>query len=109
MATGAIVGEDLLAVGQRRAVERFGNARVGERTDIVDDLVDVGARQTVFRAIRDAAQSGACVLCASSDADQLAEICDRVLVLARGRVAAEIVPPALSKHEIIERCYGAAA
>ena len=71
--------------------------------------VDVGARQNVFRAIREAAQAGACVVCASSDADQLAEICDRVLVLARGRIAAEIVPPALSKHEIVARCYGVAA
>jgi ribose transport system ATP-binding protein len=71
--------------------------------------VDVGARQLVFRAIRAAAQAGACVLCASSDADQLAEICDRVLVLARGRLAAEITPPALSKHAIVAQCYQAAA
>ncbi|MFL5287186.1 MAG: sugar ABC transporter ATP-binding protein [Rhodopila sp.] len=71
--------------------------------------VDVGARQLVFRAIRAAAQNGACVLCASSDADQLAEICDRVLVLARGRLAAEITPPALSKHAIVAQCYQVAA
>jgi len=71
--------------------------------------VDVGARQTVFRAIREAAEHGACVLCASSDAEQLAEICDRVLVLARGRISAEIVPPALGKQAIIEACYGMAA
>jgi ribose transport system ATP-binding protein len=71
--------------------------------------VDVGARELVFRAIRAAAQKGACILCASSDADQLAEICDRVLVLARGRLAAEITPPALSKNAIVEQCYQAAA
>ena len=71
--------------------------------------VDVGARQLVFRAIRDAAARGASVLCASSDADQLADICDRVLVLARGRIAAEIVPPALGKHAIVSACYGMAA
>ena len=71
--------------------------------------VDVGARQTVFRAIRDAAAAGACVLCASSDADQLAELCDRVLIMARGRVSAEIAPPSLNKHAIIANCYGAAA
>ena len=71
--------------------------------------VDVGARQTVYQAIRDAAAAGACVLCASSDAEQLAEICDRVVVLGRGRIAAELRPPALSKHAITECCYGLAA
>jgi ribose transport system ATP-binding protein len=71
--------------------------------------VDVGARQTVYQAIRDAAAAGACVLCASSDAEQLAEICDRVLVLGRGRIAAELTPPTLSKHAITECCYGLAA
>jgi ribose transport system ATP-binding protein len=52
--------------------------------------VDVGARYKVFEAIRDAAADGAGVLCASSDYEQLASICDRVLILARGRVAAEL-------------------
>ena len=71
--------------------------------------VDVGARQLVFRAIRDAAARGAAVLCASSDAEQLAEICDRVLILARGRIAAEIAGSALGKHAIVSACYGMAA
>jgi ribose transport system ATP-binding protein len=71
--------------------------------------VDVGARQTVYQAIRNAAAAGACILCASSDAEQLAEICDRVVVLGRGRIAAELTPPALSKHSITECCYGLAA
>ena len=71
--------------------------------------VDVGARRTVFRAIRNAAEAGACVLCASSDADQLSEICDRVLVLARGRLAVEMTPPGLDKHAIVSACYRVAA
>ena len=71
--------------------------------------VDVGARQKVYQAIREAATTGACVLCASSDAEQLADICDRVIVLGRGRIAAELTPPGLSKHAITECCYGLAA
>ena len=71
--------------------------------------VDVGARRTIFRAIRDAAERGTAVLCASSDADQLADICDRVLVLSRGRIAAEVAPPGLDKHAIVSACYGRAA
>ena len=52
--------------------------------------VDVGAREQVFDAIRSATRMDACVLCASSDYEQLAAICDRVLVFNRGRVVTEL-------------------
>lgn len=67
--------------------------------------VDIGARFKVFKAIRDAAAEGAGVLCASSDYEQLATICDRVLILSRGRVVAELSGAALSKEAIAEHCY----
>jgi ribose transport system ATP-binding protein len=67
--------------------------------------VDVGARQRVFEAIRNAAGQGATVLCASSDYEQLAMICDRVLIFARGRVVAELVGAAVTKEAIAVHCY----
>jgi ribose transport system ATP-binding protein len=70
--------------------------------------VDVGARLAVFAAIRAASVEG-CVLCASSDYEQLAMLCDRVLILAGGRVVAELAGGALTKHEIAERCLLAPA
>jgi ribose transport system ATP-binding protein len=45
------------------------------------------------------------VLCASSDAEQLADICDRVLVFARGAVCDELVGAQISKESIAEACY----
>ena len=49
--------------------------------------VDVGARQQIFGLIRAAAEErGMVVVCASSDYEQLATICDRVVVFGRGRV-----------------------
>ncbi len=69
--------------------------------------VDVGARQNVFAAIRAAAADGACVLCASSDYEQLAMLCDRVLILSHGRFAAELAGGALSKERIAQACYHA--
>ena len=42
---------------------------------------------------------------ASSDAEQLAEICDRVLVFARGRICREIIGAELTKDGIAEACY----
>ena len=65
--------------------------------------VDIGARQTVFRHIAAAAEAGAAVLCASSDYEQLAAICSRVLIFAGGRVVASLEGDAISKDAIAER------
>jgi ribose transport system ATP-binding protein len=70
--------------------------------------VDVGTRQQIFAALRAAAAAGMSVLCASSDAEQLAEICDRVLVFARGRIVAEMAGAAVGKDAIAEACYATA-
>jgi ribose transport system ATP-binding protein len=70
--------------------------------------VDVGAREQVFEVIRDASRSGACVICASSDFEQLAAICDRVGVFSRGRLVLELHGEELSKSSIAEACYRAA-
>jgi ribose transport system ATP-binding protein len=45
--------------------------------------VDIGAREQVFQEIRKIAAEGAAIVCASSDHEQLAAICDRVLVLLK--------------------------
>lgn len=67
--------------------------------------VDVGTRQQISAAILAAAEKGMSVICASSDAEQLADICDRVLVFARGRICNEIAGEKLTKEGIAEACY----
>jgi ribose transport system ATP-binding protein len=67
--------------------------------------VDVGTRQQIFAALRKAASEGMSIVCASSDAEQLADICDRVLVFAKGRICEEIPGGDLSKERIAEACY----
>jgi ribose transport system ATP-binding protein len=67
--------------------------------------VDVGTRVQIYAALRAAASSGMSIVCASSDAEQLAEICDRVLVFARGRICREMTGPDLTKDGIAEACY----
>jgi ABC-type sugar transport system ATPase subunit len=52
--------------------------------------VDVGAKAEMHALIRAAAEGGAIVLLASTDVDELAEICDRVVVFFQGRVCAEL-------------------
>jgi ribose transport system ATP-binding protein len=67
--------------------------------------VDVGARERIIVAIRQLAGHGMAVLCASGDHEQLALLCDRVLVLARGAVAAELAEADLTRETIAQRCH----
>lgn len=71
--------------------------------------VDVGARQHLFAALAEAAARGSAVVVASTDYDQLAQICDRVLIFARGAVVAELTGSAISKAGIAELCLRNAA
>jgi ribose transport system ATP-binding protein len=62
--------------------------------------VDVGAREQIFAIVRKGAADGAAVLCASADQEQLALLCDRVLVMHNGRIAAELTGDQISKGAI---------
>ena len=68
--------------------------------------VDIGARQTVFRHIAETAATGATILCASSDYEQLAAIASRVLIFAGGRVVASLEGTEITKDAIAERSLG---
>jgi ribose transport system ATP-binding protein len=52
--------------------------------------VDVGAKVEIYAAVEQAAHAGVGVLVSSSDPEELALLCDRVLVLRHGSVAAEL-------------------
>jgi ribose transport system ATP-binding protein len=70
--------------------------------------VDVGARQQIWQALDEAAASGAAIVVASTDTEQLAELCHRVLIFAGGIVRAELSGTALTKTAIAEACFGSA-
>ena len=67
--------------------------------------VDVGARQQIWDALDKTADSGAAILLASTDYEQLAQICHRVLIFAQGQIVAELTGAELTKDTIAERCY----
>lgn len=67
--------------------------------------VDVGAREQIYEVLRDSARAGTAVLCASSDYEQLAVLCDRVVVFGRGQIGAELQGDELTKERIIDACY----
>ena len=67
--------------------------------------VDVGAREEVYAAVRAAAAEGSGVLCASSDHEQLAALCHRVLVFRHGEIAHVLRGDAVDKNTISRHCY----
>jgi ribose transport system ATP-binding protein len=71
--------------------------------------VDIGARQAIFEILRDAAAGGTSILYASAEYEDLANVCDRVLVMYRGQVVSELEGDRLSKEEIAAHCYGTAS
>lgn len=68
--------------------------------------VDVGARAEIHALVRRVAADGNAVLVVSSDFEELAEVSDRAVVLAGGRVVGEAAGADLSVHRLTELCYG---
>ena len=67
--------------------------------------VDVGARDEIYKLIALAADEGMGVLVVSSEFEELARICGRVLVLAGGRITSEKTQP-MHAHELLELSIG---
>jgi ribose transport system ATP-binding protein len=74
--------------------------------------VDVRSRFDIYRALREKVAEGCAVVIKSSDPLELSGICDRVIVMSRGRIveeipAAELNPPAeVGERRIIEAIVG---
>ncbi|WP_346618533.1 sugar ABC transporter ATP-binding protein [Blastococcus montanus] len=64
--------------------------------------VDVMSRADIYRTVRETAAGGCAVLVASSDLMELCALCDRVLVLRDGRVAAEVHGADLTADRLTE-------
>ena len=71
--------------------------------------VDIGARAEIHRLIRKLAQDGVAVLAISSEPDELPDLCDRALVMAEGRIVAELDGKALTRSAIVQASYAHAA
>lgn len=78
---------------------------LGDATTLLIDEptlgVDANARFDIYRAIRAKADQGVACVVNSSDALELAGICDRVLVFSRGRVIRELSGAELTEEGIV--------
>lgn len=71
--------------------------------------VDIGARSEIYSVVNRLAQDGAGILISSSDPAELIGLCDRILVMLRGRVVAEFDPSRQGMDDLIALSTGAAA
>ncbi len=63
--------------------------------------VDVGAKREIYRLIRDLADSGRTVLFRSTELPEIVGLADRILVLYRGRLAAEVRGGEIDDHGLL--------
>jgi ribose transport system ATP-binding protein len=62
--------------------------------------VDIGARMEIYKVLRQAAAAGTAVIVVSSDALEVAGLCDRVLIFSRGHIVKELRDGAVSENNI---------
>jgi ABC-type sugar transport system ATPase subunit len=63
--------------------------------------VDVAARAEIYRAINELVETGAAVVMVSSDLPELLGMADRILVMRRGRLVAELEAKTATQEEIL--------
>ncbi|HEX6183282.1 MAG TPA: sugar ABC transporter ATP-binding protein [Pyrinomonadaceae bacterium] len=63
--------------------------------------VDVAARSEIYRAVNKLAEGGAAVVMVSSDLPELLGMADRILVMRRGRLVAELDPKRTTQEEVL--------
>ncbi|MBD0022129.1 ATP-binding cassette domain-containing protein [Gordonia pseudamarae] len=97
---------------QKLVIGRWLNNAASVRLLLLDeptDGVDVGARADLYTAMRTFAAGGGALLFASSEADELIAVADRVIVLARGRMTGEITGPDLTESRLLSLAHAGEA
>jgi ribose transport system ATP-binding protein len=69
--------------------------------------IDAAARVDIYNAMNDIVSKGASILLISSDTEELLGMCDRILVLANGRIARELDRASATKEALLDLSSGA--
>lgn len=66
--------------------------------------VDVGAKAEIQKMIRKLAEEGTACLVVSSEIEEISAVCDRVIVLNRGRISGELKKSEIAKEALMHLC-----
>jgi ribose transport system ATP-binding protein len=94
----------LLSGGNQQKVVIAKWLRTQPRVLLLDEPtqgVDVGAKAAIYELIAAAAREGTGVVISSSDPEELVMLCDRVLVMQGGRVAADVPREELTEARLV--------
>lgn len=70
--------------------------------------VDIAAKQDIHTELQRLARSGTGIVLISSDLPEILAIADRILVMHKGRIVAELDPAHTTEHDIVARASGLA-
>ena len=68
--------------------------------------VDIGAKAEIYELLRQIAETGRAVLFTSTELDEFARVCDRVLVFRGGSIVGELAGPAINEANILHHALG---
>jgi ribose transport system ATP-binding protein len=71
--------------------------------------VDVGTKHQIYLLMRDFADAGGAILFHSTEIPELVNMCDRVLVMYEGRIAAELAGAEIEEESIMRAALGETA
>lgn len=69
--------------------------------------IDVGTKREIYRLIRQLADEGRAILLISSELEEIIGLCDRVLVMREGHIAAELSDTQVNEEDIMLYAAGA--
>jgi ribose transport system ATP-binding protein len=71
--------------------------------------VDVGAKRQIYGVLRERAEAGSALIVVSTDFEEVATVCTRVLVFRNGLIAAELTGPDITVERLLALAAGGAA
>ncbi|MEU4569986.1 sugar ABC transporter ATP-binding protein [Micromonospora sp. NPDC023956] len=100
-----------LSGGNQQKVVFARHILTGPRLLLLDEPtrgVDVGAKAEIYRLLRRLADDGMGILLASSELPELTGVCDRIVVLRRGRTVADLAADGCTGEDILTAAMGGA-
>jgi len=98
----------LLSGGNKQKVVMARALALAPRVLVVNEPtngIDVAGKQEILRLLRAAAASGTTVILCSSELEDLADACSRLLVLVDGHLTAELTGAQITRERILEEMH----
>jgi putative multiple sugar transport system ATP-binding protein len=63
--------------------------------------IDIGAKYEIYEILKKLAAEGKAILMISSELPELIGLCDRIIVVKKGTVVGQVVPPDMTEEKVI--------